>query len=94
MPHTYCINVLFVGSNPQATSGVPHGGDHGPLVDVWVIALSRAEAAMPVETPANVHLQTGLGLFNMDSTTDAGKINARKCNLTVTHFLACSMSIM
>ncbi len=65
MPHTYCIDLIFVGSHPQAASAAPHGGDHGPLVGIWVVAFSRGEAATPVETPANVHLQTGLGQLRL-----------------------------
>lgn len=65
MQHTYCVDVVFVGSDPQAASAAPHGGNHGPLVGIWVVAFRCGEAAAPVETPANVHLQTGLGQLHL-----------------------------
>lgn len=65
MPHTYCIDVVSVGSDPQATSAMPHRGDHGPLVVVRVVALSCVEDATPVDTPANVDLKTGLAQLHL-----------------------------
>ena len=54
-----------VGSDPQATAAGPHGRDQGPLVEIWVVAFSCGEASMPVITPANIHLQTGLRMLHL-----------------------------
>lgn len=65
LPHTYCIDAVSVGSDPQAAAAGPHGRDQGPLVEIWVVAFSCGEASMPVITPANIHLQTGLRMLHL-----------------------------
>lgn len=63
MPHTYCIDTIFVGHHPQATARASHVGDEGPLSGFRVVAFSRRQAATPIEAPAHVDLQTDLDRY-------------------------------
>lgn len=56
-PQTYSIDLASVGSDPQAASTAPHRGNQGPQVGVRVVAFSRREAVISIETPTYVHLQ-------------------------------------
>lgn len=53
---TYCIDLFFKRDDANSTAPGHHGGDHRPLVGLWIVTLSRLQALKPVETTTDINL--------------------------------------